>query len=578
MVSNAGPDDAPARSSRPSRRGDLSQSTYGYHNTFHTHARPSITESPPPSYEVATSASTLTTSTDTELPNPQDDVLPEYSCSIEYCGTLALRCELTTPFLESCDNKWHEVFVALRGTQLNFHKLKSSAFSKGKPQAIGRLIRSYTLQHAEVGVATDWRKGELVPKSPFAKIVPVAARQKLWETDPALFEPVREWVIRLRLETEQLLLCAPNQDLMLSWVECLCAAMDIAQPLEDRSEPRYRSLPRRNRRQREIEGIIDLDNLPGDEISRRFIEQQERLIRRLYPHLAREGSSAEEQADPGSRYPTSTHEHDSHHGASQEDPEADDLDPADVTEGSHLPLSEPTASSSNSESPAPQTSESEGASNTAEPEPFDPKTAPAREPPSYSAQLRYRKRCAPVLLNSSPRASDVVFCRDRRMRIDTTRSRLIPFEMSPPRYDSGASKSSTQLLAAVAEDTSLSRAPSRPTMGERGTSDVSHVSADTTYSFDEGFLHASGDIGTLHTSGTSGDHAQNLHLDGSNDLRIHRIETHPESAESAPPSPVPSDTAGKTKGKSILSVWRLKVQHSTNADLALQNPQIPLVV
>jgi len=525
------------------------------------------------------SASTLTTSTNTEFSNPQTDVLPEYSCSVEYCGTLALRCELTTPFLESGDNKWHEVFVVLRGPQLNFHKFKSSTFSKGKPPAIGRLMRSYTLQHAEVGVATDWRKGELVPKSPFAKIVPAAARQKLWETDPALFEPVREWVIRLRLETEQLLLCAPNQDLMLSWVECLCAAMDIAQPLEDRSEPRYRSLPRRNRRQREIEGVLDhLDNLPADEVSRRFIEQQERLIRRLYPHLARESSSAENQADPGSRYPTSTHEHDSHHGASQEDPEADDLDPADVTEGSPLAHSEPIALSSNSESPAPRTSESEGASDTVEPEPFDPKTAPPREPPSYSAQLRYRKRCAPVLLSSSPRASEVIFCRDRRMRIDATRSRLVPFEMSPPRYDSSSSKTSTQALAAVAEDTSLLRTPSRPTMGERGTSDVSHVSANTTYSFDEEFLHASGDIGDLHTNGSSSDHAQSSHLDGSNDLRIHRIESHPESVESAPPSPVPSDTAGKIKGKSILSVWRLKVQHSTNADLALQNPQIPLVL
>jgi len=579
MVGSAAPDDAPARNRRPSRRRDLAQPTYGYHNTFHTHAEPSIAESPPPSYERATSTSHFTTSTDAASADQPADVLPKYYCSVECWGTLALRCELASPFLESYDSKWHDVFVVLHGTQLNFHKLKTSVLgSKSKPPAIGRLIRSYSLQHAEVGVAADWRKGELVPRSPLAKIVPTVARQKLWETDPDLFEPIREWVIRLRLETEQVLLCAPSQDVMLCWVECLCAAMDIAQPLEDRSEPRYRSLPRRNRRQREIEGVLDhLDNLQGDEAGRRFVEQQERLIRRLYPHLARESSSAENQADPGSRYPSSN-EPDSQNGASQEDPDTEDLDPADVTEGSPLALSEPAASSSDSNSPAPPASESEEPSQPAEPEPFNPKTAPAREPPTPAAQLRYRKRCAPILLSSSPRASEIVFYNNRRLRIDTIGSRLVPFEMSPPRYDVGSYKHSMQPLASVVAEASLLQVPSRPTIGERGTSDTSYLSADTSYSFDEDLLRPSGEIATLHTRGSSGNLGHGFHLDGTNDLNIDRIESNPDSIESAPPSPVPSEMAGKFKGKSILSVWKVKPQHSTTPDMALQNAHIPLVV
>lgn len=584
MVRDVRPEDAPPVTRTrpmPSRRNDPAQTTYGYHNTFHTHAQPSLTESAPPSYGRATSTSHFTTSSHPSPASCRSDLLPEYSCTIEHEGPLAVRCELATPFLESCDSKWHDIHVVLLGTQLSFHKAKSGSIlsSKSKRVGIGRLIRSYSLQHAEVGVAVDWKKGELVPKSAFAKLVPPAARHRLWETDPELFEPTREWVFRLRLETEQLLLCAENQGAMLTWIEQICAAIDIAPPIEDRCEPRYRSLPRRNRRQREIEGIIDnLGNLQGDEISRRLIEQQERLIRRLYPHLGREGSSTENHVDPGSRYPDSANEPDSLHGASHDDPDADDLDPADVTEGSQSLVSRPTTSSPGTDSPVRPSSESNGGSSSAtEPEPFNPKTAPARAPPSRNAQLRYRKRCAPILMNSSPRASEVVFYNNRRMRIDTSRSRLVPFEMSPPRYEIGSYKKPTLALVSVLEDTPLS-VSLRPTLGERGVSDVSFRSANTSYSFDDELHQTHGDSTTLHTNGSSSDLGHSLHLDGNDDLRIDRIDSTQDSLETAPPSPVPSELAGKTKGKAILVMRRVKEQRSTDSEHAIQNAQLPLVV
>lgn len=587
MVRNGWQEDLPENSRRPAfspRRDDrIAQSTYGYHNTFHTHAQPSITESDPPSYEHATSPSRFTTSSDTSPSTNSDDLLPEYSCTIEHAGIVAVRCELASPFLESCDSRWHDTYVILHGPQLDFHKVKSSGFgSKNKRTAIGRLIRTYSLQHAEVGVAVDWKKSELVPKNAFAKLVPAVARQRLWETDPELFEPIREWVLRLRLEGEQLLICAESQDAMLTWVEQLCAAIDIAPPLEDRCEPRYRSLPRRNRRQREIEGVIDhLDNLQDDEAGRRFIEQQERLIRRLYPHLAREGSSTENHPDPGSRYPASSNEPDFPHGASHDDPDAEDLDPADVTEGSHSSASRPPTSSPSTDSPAARSSESDDAAPSAPQESFNPKTAPPRAQPTQAAQLRYRKRCAPVLLNASPRASEVIFHNNQRVRIDPSRNRLVPFEMAPPLYEVGSYKKIKPFLtlASVLEDISMSPIPARPALGVRGISESSYLSNDASYSFDDELHHAhSGDSSTLHTNGSSSDLGHSLHLDGHDDLHIDRIDSAQESVESAPPSPVPSELAGKTKGKAILVVRRVKEQHSTDTENAMQNAQLPLVV
>jgi hypothetical protein len=221
--------------------------TYGYHNTYHTHAQLPI--GAPPSYARATDAKTLQyleekARTEAEVAR-RTALPPAYSCSVELSGVVGVRQELSSPFQVSGCRDWYDAFVILQGTQLSIHRVKNPGLlSKSRQPTPGRLIRSYTLQHAEVGVASDFRKTALIPKSPFAHLVPSASRPKLYETDPHLFEPVREHAIRLRLETDQFLICPQTQESMLLWVESLCAAIDISSPLEDRSEPRYRSLPR----------------------------------------------------------------------------------------------------------------------------------------------------------------------------------------------------------------------------------------------------------------------------------------------------------------------------------------------
>lgn len=208
-----------------------SAATYGYHNTYHTHAQLPIGS--PPSYARATDPETrrvLDERTRIEkeaahsAPAP-----PPYTCTVEIGGIVGIKQELSSPFQVSGHREWHDVYAILRGTQLSLYRIKSPRLlSKNKQPSPGRLLRTYSLQHAEVGVAADFKKTALIPKSPFAHLVPAVARPKLYETDPQLFEPVREHALRLRLEFEQFLLCPSTHQGMLDWIESFCAAVDIS--------------------------------------------------------------------------------------------------------------------------------------------------------------------------------------------------------------------------------------------------------------------------------------------------------------------------------------------------------------
>jgi hypothetical protein len=388
--------------------------------------------------------------------------LPPYTCTVELQGPLAMKQELSSPFQIASNRDWSDTYVVLRGTLLSLYRLKSpGAFSKSKGIGPGRLIRHFTLQHAEIGLAADFKKTGPVPKSPFAHLMPAGARMKLYETDPHLFESPREHVIRLRLETEQILLCAASQEEVLDWIEALCSALDISPPLEDRSEPRYRSLPRRNRRQRLLDGAqaADLDNILSFQGGRSIVAEQERIIRRLYPHLA--GADSSETPEATVQAPASH---------SSGDPERDDLDPEDV----RFPAARRTASHNSESEERPSTSATSDSS-------ADPKY---RQPHSQSPSqaLRYRRRCAPVLLADSPRVSDIVFSAGKRMRINIKEQILVKLTSLPPRYDvHNFPKKKKQPLSPVDESAPAKAGPAvivteRPSPPSRAVSDDSIMS------------------------------------------------------------------------------------------------------
>ncbi|KAH7078627.1 hypothetical protein FB567DRAFT_450867 [Paraphoma chrysanthemicola] len=439
--------------------------TYGYHNTYHTHAQLPI--GAPPSYIRANEPSVLKrlgeiSQNEAEVAR-RTPLPPSYECTVELSGVLGVRQELSSPFQVAGNREWYDVFVVLQGTQLSICRVKQPGLlSKNRKPSPGRLIRTYTLQHAEIGVASDFKKTALTPKSPFAHLVPASARPKLYETDPHLFEPVREHVIRLRLETEQFLLCAPSQDSMLSWIESLCAAIDISSPLDDRSEPRYRSLPRRSRRQRILDSAQlgdNIDNLSSLEAGRRIIAQQEQIIRQLYPHLAA-------SREPGSATIAPT--------AAAPELDIDEFDAEDVRF--------PSARSARDSLSRVIDEDDERPASSSTPE-EDRKNAD-RIRPTHAQITRYRRRCAPVLLASSPRVSDVVFSDGKRMRINIKDHMLVEYTSHPPRYDAHhfpRQKRPAQIQVPLPPATKIvpvatAVQPSRPASPMRGVSDDSITS------------------------------------------------------------------------------------------------------
>jgi hypothetical protein len=68
------------------------------------------------------------------------EVLPKYECTVNAEAKVLLQLESISPLNRVSESEWREVCVVLRGTLLSFHRAKDSG--------PGKLLRSYTLQHA----------------------------------------------------------------------------------------------------------------------------------------------------------------------------------------------------------------------------------------------------------------------------------------------------------------------------------------------------------------------------------------------------------------------------------------------
>ncbi|KAK9381543.1 uncharacterized protein V2V93DRAFT_367224 [Kockiozyma suomiensis] len=97
------------------------------------------------------------------------------------------------------------------------------------------LLRSYTLQYAQIGLATDYKK--------------------------------KSNVIRVRAEGQQfLLLCADARECV-EWTAAMQVACDLALPLDERTIPRFRSIPSRRHRR-----VLPSARHPSSRASRRASE------------------------------------------------------------------------------------------------------------------------------------------------------------------------------------------------------------------------------------------------------------------------------------------------------------------
>jgi len=126
----------------------------------------------PPSYDHILSSPRLRQKFNIQ---PREDegreILPAYSSAISLQNVFLKKQEFEGINQRAEERNWSRVFVTLQGTALTFHKYKrASLFSRlqnahrkssldfpaGSKR--GALIRSYNLQHADVGIAADYQK------------------------------------------------------------------------------------------------------------------------------------------------------------------------------------------------------------------------------------------------------------------------------------------------------------------------------------------------------------------------------------------------------------------------------------
>ncbi|ROT38529.1 hypothetical protein SODALDRAFT_164338 [Sodiomyces alkalinus F11] len=210
------------------RRRRLSvEEDYFYEQVMTTSPRRPPAEPPPP-YRPFAGRRTLSRA----VPKRRsDDVLPPYSTDIDLQGVWETKMEIEDTNKRADSRQWSTVLIELRGTQIKLYSVKNdwaqwgwgvtkdwvTAMSPDNPPWVrkGALLRAYTLQHADAGIAADYKK--------------------------------RRNVIRLRLETDQLLIACVESTTFVKWLDALFAAMAIAEPLEEREFPPDQSIPRTHR-------------------------------------------------------------------------------------------------------------------------------------------------------------------------------------------------------------------------------------------------------------------------------------------------------------------------------------------
>ncbi|GJN89302.1 hypothetical protein Rhopal_002282-T1 [Rhodotorula paludigena] len=207
--------------------------------------------------------------------------LPPYSCAIHIEGFMPRKMEFTAPGVQARDRAWRRQYFVLHGTAikiyrfdlrthpipgeddwsrvradqiagsapggpapLHFHegeygvdasaparkfplsvtdakaKAKDRIITSATASAQNSLVRHYSLQNAESGLAADYIK--------------------------------RKHVVRVRAEGEQFLLQAKDDRGVIDLIEALQAATNVALDLDARPLPKFITLPRRRRRRRRV--------------------------------------------------------------------------------------------------------------------------------------------------------------------------------------------------------------------------------------------------------------------------------------------------------------------------------------
>lgn len=437
-----------ARNTPGTRMARTSRRATSHYSSFQTVCSQSHDD--PPAYAIATRHK-QPVRLDSDV---VDETLPKYNCSIGAEAKLLLQLESINPLNGVSESEWREVYVILRGTLLSFHRVKD-----GGP---GKLLKNYTLQHAEIGLASDTQHTVLVPQSRLAHLIPTSARQKAWRRDQDLFRPVRQTVLRLRAETDQILLADASEERIHDLIYAISAGIDISHAIDERSVPRQCTVPRRRRRQRPA--------ISGDMTDPALLAEQERILRDMYPAFAERSAMGLELQ----RTTTSTSEDAPIGSAQTPTRDEDDLDLAVMREDFAAPgTAAPTQDSGSSRRPAMSRQTTTSSFNSAlsidmiyATSPSNFNTSGKWQPPHprTAAQIqRYARRCMPVLLAESVRASDVLISNGKRVKINWRMELLEEWDLNPPSYRSHGFKTAADQSTLERSRSTSSQSPSATT-------------------------------------------------------------------------------------------------------------------
>lgn len=148
---------------------DYYSSRAGYFNALPS-ASTSRSPTAPPTYDDALQEKSLPPSRFKIEPREEEgnEQLPVYTCSLHRETVFDHKMELSSPFDRAGKRNWGKVYAILHGTLLQLYKPKRVPFfsrgkkshQAGKPvgHTAGKMLKSYTLQLAEIGIAADYRK------------------------------------------------------------------------------------------------------------------------------------------------------------------------------------------------------------------------------------------------------------------------------------------------------------------------------------------------------------------------------------------------------------------------------------
>jgi len=379
--------------SEPPRRRRMSMEEDMFYRDLMT-SRPAN----PPSYETATKQRRAPSQNVAATQgSPPAEVLPPYSCDIHIEGVFMRKMEIETTTKRAEYRNWQMVYVELQGTVLNVYSVKKERgwWSSSKPSGSnispdsppwvkkGSLEKSYSLLHADAGIAADYRK--------------------------------KRHVIRLRLETDQFLLSCVELGTFVTWLDRIFAAINIAAPIDERDFPRDQSIPR-IQRIRWLRG-----QRPQPEGASTGFEQSNELR----PGTALSSTSTRTAYDAGNARESAIAEDDEGNGGDGPDDGEGTLfgdeDDDRRTGPSIVRNDRPPAAPRFSTSSYPN-------------EHVDPNTgkwAPVVGWTTAHDQL-YAKLCYAVLLFKSPRKSNYVIADGKRWYVDWDSGRMI--RLLPPAY------------------------------------------------------------------------------------------------------------------------------------------------